>query len=103
MLFVTTVSLGIGSAIIEQAQWRLPTAPQWWAVAYTGLAAIAFAQIAYLHLARTLPSVVMGLSMMMIPVVGVFSGAWFLGEALRAPDWVALVAIVIAIVSVVKK
>jgi drug/metabolite transporter (DMT)-like permease len=103
MLLVTLLSLGAGSALVERADWRWPSTPQWWAVAYTGLAAIAFAQVAYLHLARTLPSVVMGLSMMMIPVVGVFSGAWFLGEALRAPDWVALVAIVVAIVSVVKK
>jgi drug/metabolite transporter (DMT)-like permease len=103
MLVVTMVSLGMGSALIERTEWQMPSAPQWWAIAYTGLAAIAFAQIAYLHLARTLPSVIMGLSMMMIPVVGVFSGAWFLNEALRAADWVALVAIVVAIVSVVKK
>jgi threonine/homoserine efflux transporter RhtA len=37
---------------------------------------------------------------MFIPVLGVFSGAYFLNEALHWQDWAAIVLIVLAIASV---
>jgi len=37
---------------------------------------------------------------MMIPVLGVFSGAWILNEVLHWQDWVATGLMVLAIVSV---
>ena len=40
------------------------------------------------------------LSVMMIPVLGVFSGALWLGEVLHWQDWAAVLLMVVAIASV---
>jgi drug/metabolite transporter (DMT)-like permease len=40
------------------------------------------------------------LSVMLIPVLGVFSGAWWLGEVLHWQDWTAVALMVVAIASV---
>ena len=45
----------------------------------------------------SLPPVVSALSVMLIPVVGVFSGAWLLGEQPASADYVALVMMLAAI------
>ncbi len=103
VLMLASAALLIGTSVYEYPQWRMPNSAQWWAIAYTGLAGIAFAHVAYMHLARTLPSVVMGLAMMLTPVVGVFSGAWFLNEAVRTADWLALAALSAALLSVVRR
>lgn len=103
ILVLASCALLLGTTAYEQTQWRMPTTPQWWAISYTGIAGIAFAHVAYMHLARTLPSVVMGLAMMLTPVVGVFSGAWFLGETVRSADWLALLALSAALLSVVRR
>jgi drug/metabolite transporter (DMT)-like permease len=59
-----------------------------------------FAQAAWLSLARNLPPLASTLSVMFIPILGVFSGAYFLHEALHWQDWAAIVLIVLAIASV---
>jgi drug/metabolite transporter (DMT)-like permease len=59
-----------------------------------------FAQAAWLSLARNLPPLASTLSVMFIPVLGVFSGAYFLNEDLHWQDWAAIVLIVLAIASV---
>jgi drug/metabolite transporter (DMT)-like permease len=60
----------------------------------------AFAQVAWLMLARDLPPVASTLSVMFIPVLGVFSGAWWLGEVLHGQDWAAVALVLAAIASV---
>jgi drug/metabolite transporter (DMT)-like permease len=37
---------------------------------------------------------------MLIPVLGVFSGAWWLGEVLHWQDWTAVVLVMLAIATV---
>ena len=59
-----------------------------------------FAQTAWLYLARGLPPVASTLSVMFIPVVGVFSGALWLGEVLHWQDWAAVGLMVLAIATV---
>ena len=59
-----------------------------------------FAQPAWFMLARTLPPVASSVSVMLIPVIGLLSGACWLGEALHWQDFVAIVAIVAAIAAV---
>jgi drug/metabolite transporter (DMT)-like permease len=103
ILVLSTAGLVVGTVAYEAPQWRWPSTAQWWVIVYSGLAAIAFAHVAYMHLARTLPSVVMSLAMMATPVVGVFSGVWLLGEQVRGADWIALVAVVLAMASVVRR
>ena len=58
------------------------------------------AHAAWFYLARSLPPVASTLSVMFIPVLGVFSGALWLGEVLHWQDWAAVVLMVVAIASV---
>ena len=51
-------------------------------------------------LARGLPPVASTLSVMFIPVLGVFSGAVWLNESLHWQDWSAVVLMMVAIASV---
>jgi drug/metabolite transporter (DMT)-like permease len=59
-----------------------------------------YAHAAWFSLARGLPPVASTLSVMFIPVLGVFAGAWWLGEVLRWQDWAAVVLMMVAIASV---
>ena len=96
MLAMTLVAMVTYTTLFETADWRLPTPGEWAAIVYNMLLAIAFCHVAWSHLARTLPPVASSLSVMMIPVLGVFSSVWFLGEAPLWQDYVALVLILIA-------
>ena len=51
-------------------------------------------------LARELPPIASTLSVMLIPVLGVFSGAWWLGERLHWQDWAAVALVMLAIATV---
>jgi drug/metabolite transporter (DMT)-like permease len=79
---------------------RWPIAPEWGAIAYNAIVIFGFAQVVWFRLATILPPVASGLSVMLIPVIGVFSGVWLLGERLGWPDWVALGAILLAMATV---
>jgi drug/metabolite transporter (DMT)-like permease len=70
------------------------------AIVYNGLGVFAFAQVAWLVMARSLPPLASTLSVMMIPVLGVLVGALALGEVLHWQDLVAVSLIVGAIASV---
>ena len=59
-----------------------------------------FAQPAWLVLARSLPPVASTLSVMLIPVLGVASGAWWLSEQLHWQDFAAMLLMLAAIASV---
>jgi len=59
-----------------------------------------FAQAAWFYLARGLPPVASTLSVMLIPVLGVFSGAVWLGEVLHWQDWAAVGLMVASIAAV---
>ena len=56
--------------------------------------------VAWLMLARDLPPIASTLSVMFIPVLGVFSGAWWLGEVLHWQDWAAVALVMVAIATV---
>jgi drug/metabolite transporter (DMT)-like permease len=99
MTAVTTVVLCVLAFLFEREAWRLPPAPVAWAVVYNAVGVFAFAQVAWLYLARSLPPMASSLSVMMIPVLGTFSGAWALGEVLHWQDYVAMVMMVVAIAS----
>ncbi len=59
-----------------------------------------FAHAAWFSLARGLPPIASTLSVMLIPVLGVFSGAVWLGEVLHWQDCAAVVLMVVAIAAV---
>jgi drug/metabolite transporter (DMT)-like permease len=89
-----------GSILFEQHRWRAPDAREWAAIAYNIFLAIAFCHTAWSQLARNLPPAASGLSVMMIPVLGVFSGMWMLGETPHWQDYAALVLILAALSTV---
>ena len=100
LTLVTTVWMSALSVVFEREAWSWPTPAVWWAVVYNGLGVFAFAQVAWLSLARDLPPIASTLSVMFIPVLGVFCGAWWLGEVLHWQDWVAVALVMVAIASV---
>jgi drug/metabolite transporter (DMT)-like permease len=100
MTALTTLVLCVLACVFERDQWHLPSEATTWAIAYNAVGVFAFAQTAWFTLARSLPPVASTLSVMFIPVLGVFTGAWWLGEVLHWQDWSAVVLMVVAIASV---
>lgn len=97
---VPTIALAVA---FESASWRMPNSAEWSAVVYNALIVFGFAQVVWYRLARNLPPVASSLSVMMIPVVGVFSGALMLGERPHWQDYSATVLIVIAMSTIMLK
>ena len=100
MTGLTTVLMTTMATIFEFSQWRMPPEQTLWSIAYNAVGVFAFAQSAWLTLARGLPPVASTLSVMFIPVLGVFTGAIWLGEVLHWQDWAAVALMVVAIASV---
>jgi drug/metabolite transporter (DMT)-like permease len=96
----TAVLISVLAWVFERGQWRWPEPPVWGAIGYNALGVFGFAHAAWFYLARTLPPVASGISVMLIPVLGTFSGAWLLGETLLWQDFAAVGLIVIAIACV---
>ena len=88
------------SLAFEQSQWRAPSRATWGSILFNAVLIFGFAHAAWFYLARGLPPVASTLSVMLIPVLGVFSGALWLGEALHWQDWTAVALMVVAIASV---
>jgi drug/metabolite transporter (DMT)-like permease len=100
MLLITVVVMSATSVIFEREHWRMPIAPEWASIVYNMAIAVAFCHVVWSMLARSLPPAASGLSVMMIPVVGVFSGMWMLGEEPHWPDFAALALILVALSTV---
>lgn len=101
--WMTTLTACVLSALawlFEGTQWREPARATWYAIAFNAVVIFGFAHTAWFYLARTLPPVASTLSVMLIPVLGVFSGALWLGEVLHWQDWAAVALMVAAIASV---
>ncbi|HYD78717.1 MAG TPA: DMT family transporter [Paucimonas sp.] len=103
MLTLTTVVMGAASWLFERDAWRLPDAVEWSAIVYNAVVIFGFAHAAWFRLARTLPPFASSLSIMMIPVVGVFCGAWLLGETPHWRDYGAMLLILAAMSIVLLK
>ncbi|MDP3672944.1 MAG: DMT family transporter [Telluria sp.] len=100
MTAITGLVLTVLAAIFERSEWRFPDANASWAILYNAVVIFGYAHAAWFYLARTLPPVASTLSVMFIPVLGVFTGALWLGEIVHWQDWVAVVLMVVAIGSV---
>lgn len=99
MLAITLPFLAIGTLLFETG-WRMPNAIEWGAIAYNAVVVFAYCHLVWFALARSLPPVVSSLSIMFIPVVGVFSGMWLLGETPHWQDYAAIVLMFAALSSV---
>ena len=100
MTAMTTVLMVVLTVLFERPQWRTPPPATAWAIAYNAVAVFAFAQAAWFYLARGMPPVASSISVMLIPVLGTFSGALFLGEPLHWQDFAAIVLMVAALAAV---
>lgn len=95
--------LAIAAILLEASVWRLPTPIEWGAIWFNALIVFAFAHVVWFQMARTLPPIASSLSVMMIPVVGVFAGAWLLNERPLWQDYAAMLLIVAAMSTVLLK
>lgn len=100
MTVMSTVTMCILTTLLERPRWHAPNAAAWGSILFNTFLVIAFAQAVWFYLARSLPPLASTLSVMLIPALGVFSGAWWLGEVLHWQDWSAVALMVVAIASV---
>lgn len=100
MTVLTTVVMTVCAALFERDQWAVPPRDTVIAIVYNAVLIFGFAHAVWFSLARALPPVASTLSVMFIPILGVFSGAWWLGEVLHWQDWAAVLLMVAAIGSV---
>jgi drug/metabolite transporter (DMT)-like permease len=100
MTVLTAIVMSILSIVFEQHRWRMPNATQWFSILFNAILIFGFAHATWFYLARSLPPVASTLSVMLIPILGVFSGAIWLGEKLFWQDWAAVALMVVAIGSV---
>jgi drug/metabolite transporter (DMT)-like permease len=103
MLALTSIVMTMAAILFESASWRMPGSAEWFAIVYNAFIVFGFAHVAWYALARKLPPVASGLSVMMIPVVGVFSAAWMLHETPHWQDYGAMVLILAAMSTVLLK
>lgn len=96
MLLFADLVLSVGAFYFERAQWRALSQAEWGAVLYNAILIFGFAHLAWFYLARRLPPVAAGLSVMMIPVIGVFSANWMLHEQAVWQDYAGLVLMMAA-------
>ncbi|HWY73828.1 MAG TPA: EamA family transporter [Burkholderiaceae bacterium] len=100
MLGLALIVLVTASLAFERDRWRIPRNHEWIAIGFNMSISIAFCHVVWLRLARNLPPAASGLSMMMIPALGVFTSIWLLGERPRWQDYVALGLIVFSLATV---
>ena len=103
MMLVGWVPLAAAAPVLDPgwlAQIPNLSAIAWFAVLYNIALAGTVAHWAWFTLARTLPVAVSSLSVLPVPVVGVFGGMIVLGERPGAAEWIALALVVSALVAV---
>ena len=100
MTAMTTLVMTVLAFVFEFDRWQEPTPTHWAAIVFNAFLVFGFAHAAWFNLARVLPPVASTLSVMMIPILGVFSGAWVLNEILHWQDLAAMGLMVISIASV---
>jgi drug/metabolite transporter (DMT)-like permease len=103
MISLAAIAMAAATVLFESQFWRWPTHLEWGAIIYNALIVFGFAHVVWFMLARTLPPVASSLSVMLIPVVGVFSGAWMLGETPHWQDYAAMALIIASMSTVLLK
>lgn len=90
------------AGLTERGQWNPSgiTAPAAFSLFYNSVIVFGIAQVLWFRLATLLPPVASGLSVLMIPVIGLIAGAIFLDEPLYWQDGAALACVVVAIATV---
>lgn len=100
MTLLTAILMAVLALAFEGQRWRMPQGAAAGAIVFNAVLIFGFAQAAWFYLAKGLPPVASTLSVMMIPVLGVFSGAVWLREPVHWQDGTAVVLMMVAIGSV---
>jgi drug/metabolite transporter (DMT)-like permease len=100
MTLVTTLVMTLLATLVEHDRWTMPGDVVWLTIVFNAVLIFGFAQPVWLYLARALPPIASTLSVMLIPVLGVLSGAVWLGEVLHWQDFAAIALMLAAIASV---
>jgi drug/metabolite transporter (DMT)-like permease len=100
MTVLTAIVMAVLAAVFEAGEWQRPDGAATAAILYNAVLIFGFAHAAWTFLAKGLPPVASTLSVMLIPVLGVFSGALWLREAVHWQDGTAVVLMMVAIGSV---
>ena len=103
MLSFTTAAMAVLALIFEYPAMRMPRLLEWGAIIYNSAIIFGLAHVVWFRLARILPPVASSLSVMFIPVLGTFSGAWILGEVPHWQDYIAMLLILGAMSTVLFK
>lgn len=103
MMAMASAAMSLAAVLFERNDWHMPGAGAWFGIVYNAVMIFGWAHVVWFMLARTLPPVASSLSVMMIPVLGVFSGAWLLGETPHWQDYAAMLLILAAMSSVLLK
>ena len=100
MTLVTTLVMSVLAVAFDHDRWVAPPPVAWFGIVYNAVLVFGLAQPIWLVLARSLPPIASTLSVMLIPVLGVASGAWWLSEQLHWQDVAAMLLMLAAIASV---
>jgi drug/metabolite transporter (DMT)-like permease len=100
MTVLCAIVMTLLALIFERHRFTWPSTTTWASILYNAVLIFGFAHATWFYLARSLPPIASTLSVMMIPILGVFSGALWLGEKLFWQDWAAVALMVVAIASV---
>jgi drug/metabolite transporter (DMT)-like permease len=99
-MLITCHFIAMGSFVLERDQWKMPNAEVWAAILFNAFVVFGFCHIVWFRLARKLPPIASSLSIMLIPALGVFSGAWWLNESVGPYDFGALILILLSMAAV---
>ncbi|HSW03902.1 DMT family transporter [Aquabacterium sp.] len=101
--WMTAITTGVLCALaltFESARWQMPGNAAMAAIVYNGVLVFGYCHAAWFYLARTLTPVASSTSVMLIPVLGIVSGALWLGERLHWQDGAAITLILLSIAAV---
>lgn len=96
MLLLAAICFTVLAFVFEQDRWAWPTWMQFAAIFYAGAVTFAISYVAWFRVARKLTPVASGLSIMLVPMVGLAGGYWMLNEVVSLADITALFLILLA-------
>src|SRR3954469_19329106 len=99
-LLVGGLPMMVGALLIDWGNWRPIGLGATIGLGYNMTFVFIFCYWAWFKIATTAPPSVSSLSALMIPVVGVFSGIWVLGESPEWREYVALLLVIAALATV---
>ncbi|HEX9452213.1 MAG TPA: DMT family transporter [Burkholderiales bacterium] len=99
-LLIGGLPIMLGALVIDRGDWRPIGTAATVGLVYNMTFVFIFCYWAWFKIATTAPPGVSSLSTLMIPVVGVFSGIWLLGESPQWQEYAALMLVIASLATV---